>query len=173
MTPFSGRPFYGSPPPHPGLSMGGAPHMFRPTRPTPGPSSRSPPVAPRPGAPLWPLRPGARAPPSGCTFKVKNVFCFKLDAMSVPEALATTIRILLMFSIVLAHRWNPGASAHPDPSGMPHQHPIGTPSAPHPPPGHPADPPDSWVTVRRGVTPSEGGPPYKFRRGCPPLLDAS
>ena len=33
---------------------------------------------------------------------VQNLFCFKLDAMSVPEALATTIRILLMFSIVLA-----------------------------------------------------------------------
>ena len=30
--------------------------------------------------------------------------CFKLGAMSVPEALETTIRILLMFSIVLAHR---------------------------------------------------------------------
>ena len=28
--------------------------------------------------------------------------------MGVPEALATTFRILLMFSIVLVHRWNPG-----------------------------------------------------------------
>ena len=35
--------------------------------------------------------------------QIENLFCFKLDAMSVPEALATTIRILLMFSIVLAH----------------------------------------------------------------------
>ena len=42
--------------------------------------------------------------PTGRTSKVKKVFCFKLDAMSVPEALETTIRILLMFSIVLAHR---------------------------------------------------------------------
>ena len=33
----------------------------------------------------------------------QNEFGCKLDAMSVPEALATTIRILLMFSIVLAH----------------------------------------------------------------------
>ena len=38
-----------------------------------------------------------------------NLFCFKLDAKSVPEALATTILILLMFSIVLAHR--PGTVA--------------------------------------------------------------
>ena len=42
--------------------------------------------------------------PAGHNSKVKDLFCFKLDAMSVPEALATTIRILLMFSIVLAHR---------------------------------------------------------------------
>ena len=41
---------------------------------------------------------------AGHDFKVKKAFCFKLDAMSVPEALATTIRILLMFSIVPAHR---------------------------------------------------------------------
>ena len=43
-------------------------------------------------------------PRTGGTTKVKKVSCFKLDAMSVPEALETTIRILLMFSIVLAHR---------------------------------------------------------------------
>ena len=36
-------------------------------------------------------------------FFLKCVFCLKLDAKSVPEALATSIRILLMFSIVLAH----------------------------------------------------------------------
>ena len=35
----------------------------------------------------------------------QNLFCFELDAMNVPEALATTIRILLMFSIALAHQW--------------------------------------------------------------------
>ena len=40
----------------------------------------------------------------GRILKVKNVFRFTLDAKSAPEALATTIRILLMFSIVLAHR---------------------------------------------------------------------
>ena len=39
---------------------------------------------------------------AGHDSKVKKAFCFKLDAMSVPEALATTILILLMFSIVLA-----------------------------------------------------------------------
>ena len=43
--------------------------------------------------------------------------------MSVPEALATTIRILLMFSIVLVHRWNPGVWARPTPSETPHRHP--------------------------------------------------
>ena len=67
------------------------------------------------------------APPKTC-------FCFKLDAKSVPEALATTILILQKFSIDLAHRQNPGASAHPAPSDTPHPHPIRTPSAPHPPP---------------------------------------
>ena len=36
-------------------------------------------------------------------FSIKNVFCLKLDAKSVPEALATSIRILLVFSIVLAY----------------------------------------------------------------------
>ena len=45
--------------------------------------------------------------PAGRNFKVKNVFCFKLDAKSVPEALATTIRILLMFSIALVHQRGP------------------------------------------------------------------
>ena len=30
----------------------------------------------------------------GHNFKVKKLFCFKLDAMTVPEALATTILIL-------------------------------------------------------------------------------
>ena len=70
----------------------------------------------------------------------------KLDAMSVPETLATTIRILLMFYIVLAHRWNSGVWACPIPRerligtpSAPHRHPIGTPHIP----GHPADPPDS------------------------------
>ena len=50
-----------------------------------------------------PLRP---TPPSrpGRTPKVQNVFRFKLDAKSVPEALAALILILLRFSIDLAHR---------------------------------------------------------------------
>ena len=69
----------------------------------------------------------------GRTPKVKNVFCFKLDAKSVPEALATTIRILLMFSIVLAHRWNPGVWARPTPRGRL----IGPPGPPLGTPGHP------------------------------------
>ena len=56
---------------------------------------------PKRGTPLRNYVPGF---PPGCTPKVKNVFCFKLDAMSAPESLETTIRILLMFSIALAHR---------------------------------------------------------------------
>ena len=35
-----------------------------------------------------------KLPPAGRNFKVPNLFCSKLDAMSVPEALATTILIL-------------------------------------------------------------------------------
>ena len=66
----------------------------------------------RPGAPSCPPVPGplrvppSRAdPPTGRTPKVKNVFRFKLDAKSIPEALATTFRILEKFSIDLAHRY--------------------------------------------------------------------
>ena len=65
-------------------------------------------------------------PPMGRNFKVKKVFCFKLDAVSVPEALATTIRIRLMFSVVLEHRRNPGVWARPTPRGRL----MGTPGAP-------------------------------------------
>ena len=54
---------------------------------------------------------------------VQNLFCFKLDAMSVPEALATTIRILLMFSIALAHQWGPRPWVRSAPSGTPRGHP--------------------------------------------------
>ena len=71
--------------------------------------------------------------PAEHNFKVKKVFCFKLGTMSVPEALETTIRILLMYFIVLAHRWNRGVWARPAPSGTPHRHPwepLGTPRAP-------------------------------------------
>ena len=53
----------------------------------------------------------------------QNLFCFKLDAASVPEALATTIRILLMFSI------RAPAMGPPAPSGTPHGSPW-HPSAP-------------------------------------------
>ena len=65
--------------------------------------------------------------------RIENFFCFKLDAMSVPEALATTIRILLMFSIVLAHRQlhsgrRPSAHSKAAPVGI-NGHP-GCPSAP-------------------------------------------
>ena len=75
--------------------------------------------------------------PSGRTSKVKNVFRFKLDAKSVPEALATTILILQKFSIDLAHRQNPGASAHPAPSDTPHPHPWAPPRHPLGTPGNP------------------------------------
>ena len=51
---------------------------------------------------------------------VKNIFCFKLDAKSVSEALVTTIQILLNFPIVLAYRQNPGvrtaSNSRPSPS---------------------------------------------------------
>ena len=89
-----------------------------------------PPVSPRPGAPSVPPSRADPGPPAGRTSKVKNVFRFKIDAKSVPEALATTILILQKFSIDLAHRQNPGASDHPAPSDTPHPHPIGPPSAP-------------------------------------------
>ena len=86
--------------------------------------------------------------PPGHNTKVKNVFCFKLDAKPIPEALATTILILLKFSIVLVHRQNPGASAHPDPSDTPHPHPIRTPSAPHRHPiHHPKPPTDPTLAI--------------------------
>ena len=69
--------------------------------------------------------------PAGHTSKVKNnVFCFNLDAKSIPEALATTILILLKFSIVLAHRQNPGASAPPRALGDASSAPLGTPGYP-------------------------------------------
>ena len=98
-------------------------------------------------------------PLAGCNCKVKKLFCFELDAMSVPEALATTIRILLMFSIVLVHRWNPGVWARPTPSGTPHRHPWA-------PPGH--TPPTRPARLTYGVAPpylgqgphTGGGPMY-------------
>ena len=63
---------------------------------------QGPPVSPRPGPPRvppprGPLCPPSRAdsgPPAGRTSEVKNVLRFKIDAKSIPEALATTILIL-------------------------------------------------------------------------------
>ena len=98
------------------------------------PPSRGP-LSPRPGAPSVPPSRADPGPPAGCTPKVKNVFRFKIDAKSIPEALATTILILQKFSIDLAHRQNHGASAHPAPSNTPHPHLIGTPRHPWLPPG--------------------------------------
>ena len=66
-----------------------------------------PPHPPQEGVVPPTVRRGGTPPPAGRHPKVKNVFCFKLDAKSVPEALATTILILLKFSIVLVHRQNP------------------------------------------------------------------
>ena len=63
------------------------------------PAGGSPPYIRSPKCPPADVGGGA-----GRNYKVKKVFCFKLDAMSVPEALATTIRILLMFAIVLVHQ---------------------------------------------------------------------
>ena len=116
-----------------GHSMGGIPHHT------------GPPVAPRPPPPL-PPRPGVpRGLPPGHTPKVKKVFCFKLDAMTVAEALATTLLIPLMFSIFLAHRWEPRGMSPPHPSGTPHRH-LWAPPAP----------PDG------GVPPPEGDPHRSF-----------
>ena len=64
------------------------------------------------------------------SFLSQDLFCFKLDAKSVPEALATTILILLMFSIVLAHQREPRSMAPPHPSGTPHRHPWAPPRHP-------------------------------------------
>ena len=87
--------------------------------------------------------------------------------MSVPEAFATTIRILLMLSIVLAYQWNPGVWARP----TPRERLIGTPSAPHRHPVHPwapRRPARVLGTVRRGVTPPKGVTP-PTNSGAPPL----
>ena len=83
----------------------------------------------------WGNPPNRRFDVKNLFFSIKNVFCLKLDAKSVPEALATTILILQKFSIDLAHRQNNGASAHPAPSDTPHPHLIGTPRHPWLPPG--------------------------------------
>ena len=89
-------------------------------------------MSPRPGAaPCPPVRGPPRGPPSrsdsgpltGHTPKVKNVFRFRLDAKSIPEALATTFRILLKFSIVLPRCIGP-PRALKHASSAPHRTPI-------------------------------------------------
>ena len=64
---------------------------LRPLLGTSGHPTRSPPA-------IASILPGATTTLSSSW--CQNLFCFKLDAVSVPEALATTIRILLMLSIV-------------------------------------------------------------------------
>ena len=58
---------------------------------------------------------GAGLIPPSQQYFVQNLFKFKLDAMTVRAALATTIFILLMFSIVLVHQWEPRSTVRPDP----------------------------------------------------------
>ena len=84
--------------------------------------SGGPPCPPVPGPPLSPrpARTPDPGPPAGRTPKVKNVFRFKLDAKSVPEALATTILILQKFSIDLAHRYPGHRLAPPNHPRTPH-----------------------------------------------------
>ena len=73
--------------------------------------------------------------PAGRTPKVKNVFCLKLDAKSIPEALATTILILQKFSIDLAHRYPGHRLAPQDHPRTPPTPPPGPSSTPRPPSG--------------------------------------
>ena len=108
----------------------------------PHPPGTPPPGHPRApmgahGSPMFPHQRGTCLVVAGTTHRTtndrkctKNLFCFKLDAMSVPETLATTIRILLMFSIVLAHQWGRRSWVRPTPSGDASWAPLG-------PPGHP------------------------------------
>ena len=66
-------------------------------------------VPPSGGGPVSPRPARTPDPPRGAPTlthpRIQNLFCFKLDAKSVPEALATTFLILEMFSIALAHRY--------------------------------------------------------------------
>ena len=130
-----------------GHSMGGTPSHGPPRG-----SPSAPPLPPRPGVP--------RGLPPGHTPKVKKVFCFKLDAMTVAEALATTILIPLMFSIFLAHRWEPRGMSPPHPSGTPHRH-LWAPPAP----------PDGGVPPQRGTPTDLLVPQQKVLNmgGRPPL----
>ena len=95
-----------------------------------------PPLSPRPAPPSAPPFRADPGPPAGRTSKVKNVFRFKIDAKSIPEALATTILILQKFSIDLAHPWGSRGIGPPHPSGTPHRHPWAPPEHPLSTPGH-------------------------------------
>ena len=119
-------------------------------------------MSPRPGALLCPPVPGpfsvppSRADPgplAGRTPKVKNVFRFKIDAKSIPEALATTILILQKFSIDLAHRY-PGHRLAPQ--------------------DHPPDPDPTPRTPRTPIEKymyfSMGGEPFSAFSGDHPYL---
>ena len=110
------------------------------------------PPSPRPGPPRVPPSRADPGPPAGRTPKVKNVFRFKLDAKSIPEALATTILILQKFSIDLAHRQN---LAH-RPTPRPQTRLIRTSSAPL---GTPGYPPVSMGPRGEGVRGEGGGTP--------------
>ena len=46
--------------------------------------------------------------------------------MTIPAALATTIFILLMFSIVLVHQWEPRSTVRPNPLNDTPTPPLGT-----------------------------------------------
>ena len=100
-----------------GAAWGGTPPMLRTAA---GSPVRGRPRVPPSGGGRGPPSGGGRGPPSrsdpgpptGRTPKVQNVFRFKLDAKSIPEALATTFRILEKFSIDLAHRY-PGRRRAP------------------------------------------------------------
>ena len=133
-------------------------------------SSRGPLCPPVPGPPVPPSRadPG---PPAGRTPKVKNVFRFKLDAKSVPDALAALILILLKFSIDLAHRQTPRSigptRALRHASSAPHPYPIGLPSPPKP---HTHTRDFLWGDLKLENYPATfygGGPPHQRLGGFP------
>ena len=85
-----------------------------------------------------------------------NLFCIKLDDVSVPEGLVTTVRVLLMFSTVLKHDCGSGhrSPLPPGCSGAAHDHPKG-------PYMHPCGP----LLAPMGLRGTRGHihvPPYEF-----------
>ena len=118
-------------------------------------------MSPRPGAaPCPPVPRGPRTPdpPQGkpplTHPRIQNLFCFKLDAKSIPEALATTFRILEMRSIALAHRY-PGRSWAPQ----------DRPRTPRP---HPTRPPIRHFPAFFLTQPPTPNPGFFFIRTPPP-----